>query len=169
MILKLEGQPLLSIADVQWVLQQTPPPGATLKAEVQRGDRKMDLTLKLEKGWRQRENLSWRATSWGLRRMALGGMKLEELSAEGRKKAGLPDTGMALRVEFVGQFGPHAAAKQAGFLKEDILVSFDGRTDLRRETDALAYGVTKHLPGDKVPVTVLRGGKKLNLTLLIQE
>jgi len=168
-ILKLEGQPLLSIADMQWVLQQTAPQGSALKAEVQRGEGKAEVTLKLEKGWRQRENISWRATSWGLRRMALGGMKLEELPAEGRKKAGLPETGMAVRVEFVGQFGPHAAAKQAGFLKDDIIISFDDRTDLPRETDLLAYGVTNHKPGDKVPVTVLRGGKKLNLTLLIQE
>ncbi len=35
-ILSLQGQPLLSIADVQWVLHQAAPEGATLKAVVKR-------------------------------------------------------------------------------------------------------------------------------------
>jgi hypothetical protein len=168
-ILKLEGQPLLSIADVQWVLHRASPDGVALKAEVQRGEGTAEVTLTLPKGWRQREDLSWRASSWGLRRMASGGMLLEELPAEDREKAGLADAAMALRVKYLGQSGPHAAAKQAGFRQGDVLLSVDGRTDLRRETDLLAQEVINHRPGDRVPVTVLRDGKKVDLMLPMQE
>ncbi|MEZ6151241.1 MAG: hypothetical protein R3C09_14055 [Pirellulaceae bacterium] len=46
---------------------------------------------------------------------------------------------MALRVTHVGQYNKHAAAKHAGFQVDDILVSYDGRTDLQREADVFAY------------------------------
>jgi hypothetical protein len=167
-ILRLGGQPLLSIADVQWVLHQTSPQGAALKAEVRRGGRTTELTLTLPNGWRQRGDISWRVSTWGLRRMAAGGMVLEELPAADRKKVGLPEAALALRVKHIGQFGPHAAAKNAGFRQGDIVVSFDERTDLRRETDLLAHAVNQRKPGDRVAVTVLRDGNKINLALPMQ-
>jgi serine protease Do len=168
-ILTLAGQPLLSFADVQWVLNQAPGDGAVLKAEVQRGGKNVELTLNLPKGWRQREDISWRASSWGLRRMAMGGMSLEDVPAEDRQKAGLSEKGMALRPKFIGQYAPYNVAKQAGFLMGDIITSFDGKDDLPRETDVLAYGVTQRKSGDKVAVTVLRGGKKLTLMMPMQD
>jgi hypothetical protein len=168
-ILALEGQPLLSIADVQWVLHQAPPAGGALKAQVQRGAQKVELTLTLPKGWRQLDDISWRVSTWGLRRMVLGGMILEGITAEERKKAGAADTGMALRVKFLGQSGPHGAAYQAGFRKDDVLIAFDGLTDLPRETDVIAHALGSRKIGEGVPVTVLRGGKTLKLTLPMQE
>lgn len=159
-ILSLDGQPLLSIADVQWVLQQQSGNGSELAAKVLRDGKPVDLTWKLTPGWRQADDLSWRSTSWGLRRMATGGMLLDDSPADG---------GMALRVKHVGQLGPHAAAKEAGFRVGDVVVGYDGKTDLKRETDLLAYGVTARRPGDKVPVVVQRDGNRVTLTLPIQE
>ena len=63
-ILKLQGQPLLSIADVQWVLHQTAPEAVSLVADVTRGDRTVELTLTLPAGWRQRNDISWRASTY---------------------------------------------------------------------------------------------------------
>jgi len=61
--------------------------------------------------------------------MATGGMLLENISIEERKKAGAEETGMALRVKYPGGGGAqHGAALRAGFRKGDILVGFDGRT-----------------------------------------
>jgi hypothetical protein len=168
-IRKLDGQPLLSIADVQWVLHQASPKGTTLKAEVRRGDRTTEVKLTLPAGWRQREDISWRVTSWSLRRIGLGGMILETLPSEDRKKAGLTETAMALRVKGLGANGPHGLARSVGFRQGDVLLSFDEKTDLLRETDLLAYAVNQKKVGDKVAVTVLRDGKKINLTLPIQD
>jgi hypothetical protein len=152
------------------VLHQAPAEGVSLKAQVQRGGRTVDLTLTLPKGWRQREDISWRASTWGLRGLAAGGMLLETLPSEERKKAGLTEEAMALRVKYLGGgAGPHGAAGRAGFRQGDVLISFDDRTDLPRETNLLAHALSNHKAGERVPVTVLRDGKKLNLTLPMQE
>jgi serine protease Do len=166
-ILTLEGQPLLSIADVQWVLHNSAEE-ATLKARVLRAGKEMDLNLELPKGWRRLDNISWRVTSWPLRRMVTGGLVLEDTPEEVRRKLGLARSDLALRVKGVGQYGPHAAAKRAGFRKGDILVSFAGKTNAMRESDLLAYGVNHHKAGERVRVVVLRDGKRLELMLPIQ-
>ena len=165
----LAGQPLLSMADVQWVLHYAAAEGTTIPAVVQRGGKSMSLDLKLPAGWRQKDNIAWRSSSWGLRRMATGGFFSEDMSTEDRKTAGAPATGMALRIKHVGQYAPHDAAKQAGLVKDDIVVGFDGQTNLVRESDLLAYGVTKHFPGDKIPVKILRNGKPMELTVTIRQ
>jgi len=163
----LDGQTLLSIADVQWVLHRAGADGADLRAEVTRDGKPVSLKLNLPKGWRQRDDISWRSSAWGLRRMATGGMLLETF--DGERPAGVPKDGMALRAKHVGAFGPHAAAKNAGFQVGDVIVSFDGKTDLPRETDLFAYALRTKQPGDKVPVTVVRGGKRVGLVLPVQE
>lgn len=164
-IIRLEGQSLLSIADFQWVLHRTSPDTQALKIEISRGEATKALTFELPKGWRQRDDISWRASTWGLRRMALGGLKLSELSDPERKK--FPGD-MALRIEHVGQYGAHAAAQNAGFKKDDVIISIDGLTNLSRETDALAHLLTTRRPGERVPVRLIRNGKELTLMLPMQ-
>lgn len=167
-IQRMEGQPLLSIADVQWVLHQADPEGASLQAEVQRGPQIHKVTLSLPKGWRRRDDLSWRATSWELRRMVTGGLVLTSASAEQRRSLGLTASDMALRVEHVGQYAPHDAAKKAGFQVGDVVIAFDGQRDLRRESDLIAYALSHCRPGAQVEVMVLRGRQRIALTLPMQ-
>lgn len=163
-IQELNGQPLLSMADVQWVLHHVPASGGKVAASVRRGDKSMDINLELPSGWRQRDDIAWRASSWQLRRIALGGMFLKSISPELRAERKLPADGLALRVEHVGQYSPHDVAKRAGFQKDDVVVSFDGRADLLRETDLLNYSLNRP---DKSPISIdiLRAGKKLTLSL----
>ncbi|MCA1657332.1 MAG: PDZ domain-containing protein, partial [Actinobacteria bacterium] len=156
----------LSIADLQWVLHNAPA-SATLTAQVRRDGKPVDLTLDLREGWR-RGDISWRATTWNLRRMGLGGLWLEELTGEQREVAKLEGDVLALRVKHVGEYGEHAVAKRAGFQKGDILVSFDGRAGKMSETDLLAYALQKKRPGDEVAVTVLRNGKRETLRFALQ-
>ena len=101
--------------------------------------------------------------------MAAGGLVLEALDAREREQAQLPASGMALLVRHVGEYGPHAAAKQAGFRRGDIVLSFDGRSDFLRETDLLAYALRKHQAGDLIKITVQREGEMLSLTLPMQK
>ena len=163
----LVGQPLLSIADVQWVLHRASADGAKIEAEVVRDSKPIELTLTLEKGWRRADDISWRTSSWWLRRMAAGGMKLENI--DGPLPAAVPKEGMALIVRYLGANGPHGAAKAAGIQMGDVVVSFDGRTDLLRETDVFAHGLLSKNIGDKVVVKVIRGGKTLEMTIPMQE
>jgi S1-C subfamily serine protease len=166
-LVSLEGQPILSIADIQWVLHHAGSAGK-LKAEVLRAGKTVPLALTLDAGWRRRDNLSWRATSWDLRRMATGGLLLESLTPDQRKQAGAPAEGLALRVKHVGEYGAHAVAKQAGVRKEDVVVGVDGKTQPMTESELLAYLVSEKKPGDLVPFTVLRSGAKLEMTIRMQ-
>lgn len=167
-ILRLSGQPLLSIADVQWVLHGVSNEGGQVAADVRRGEQTLKLTIVLPAQWRSASDISWRASSWSLRRMALGGLVLEELSSEQRATLGIADDALALRVKHLGEYGPHAAAKQAGFLKGDVLIAFAGSRDRLRESDLLRIGVQRLKVGDRVPAAVLRDGKTVELQLPIQ-
>ncbi|MCI0358516.1 MAG: PDZ domain-containing protein [Planctomycetaceae bacterium] len=166
---KLSGQPLLSLADVQWVLHHVPADGGTVKASVLRDGKPAEIALELPKGWRKRDDIAWRASSWELRRRGLGGMFLKNVSPELRAERKLPAEGMALRIEHVGQYAPHNRAQHAGFQKNDVLVSFDGRTDIARETDLLYYALNELKRGSTVPVEILREGKKMTLKLPVPE
>jgi hypothetical protein len=166
-ILSLAGQPLISIADVQWVLHQTDPKGAEIPAEVQRGDETLTATLKLPAGWREQDTISWRASSWQLRQLATGGLFLQELTAEERRERGLPDAGMALLVKHVGQYSPHDFAKRAGIRNNDVILEFAGKSDFERETDLLAWSL-RHLDrGDVVDVKLRRGDQDRTIQLTL--
>ena len=167
-IVSLNGQPILSIADVQWVLHSAPGTGGELKAVVRRDDLYDDVTLSLPNGWKTLDDISWRVSAWGLRRMVTGGLVLENIDPQERGKNGIPESGMALRVKHVGQYGAHAAAKNAGFQKDDVVVSYDGRSDLMTDSDVLRYGVTANKPGESVDVHIIRAGKPQSRKLPIQ-
>jgi S1-C subfamily serine protease len=165
-LLKLEGQPLVSIADVQWVLHNAPEP-SEVKAEVLRDGKTVSLNLPLAKGWRRNIDFSWRPTTWAFRGM-IGGLLTGDLTDDERSKANLGTDKLALLVKFVGQYGDHAKAKQAGFLKGDIIVGVDDKTDRWGESDWLEYLLRQRPSGEKVRVAVLRAGQRIDLELPIQ-
>jgi serine protease Do len=166
-IMTLAGQPLLSIADVQWVLHNA---GAEeeLIAEVRRGDKTLSLPLKLTAGWRQNSNLSWRPTTWDLRRMASGGMLLADLTAAERASNKLDAGSLSLRVKHVGEYGEHAVAKKAGVQKGDVIVALDGDTMPLSETGFITRILQTRQPGDGVRITLLRDGQRREVSYAAQ-
>lgn len=166
-IVSLAGQPMISIADVQWVLHRAEPP-VKIAAKVRRNAKQLSLTLTLAKGWRRKGDISWRTTTWDLRRIALGGLRVDDIPDAERRRTDLTNDSMALRVRHVGQFGPHAGGKRAGVRKGDVIVAFDGRTDRMTETDLLAHVLEGKKPGDRINVTLLRDGQRIKLELPVQ-
>ena len=150
----LNGQPIISIGDVQWVLHTAQVP-ASVQATVLRGRKPVKLSLMLARDWRVGSDIAWRATTWDLRRMALGGLVLKHD----------PGTNLALRVDYVGQYGEHAAGKGAGFKKDDVIVRVADQTRSMTEADLLRFLLQNKSRGEKVPFTVERGGEKVELTL----
>lgn len=166
-ITTLTGQPILSIADVQWVLHHAGETGK-LSVEVLREGQTKSLTLTLSEGWRQQDDISWRATSWDLRRIALGGMRLETLPEDQRRELKLPADELALRAKWVGQYNEHAVAKKAGFVKDDIVLAIDGDRSPITESSLIAKFMQTKRPGDKITMTVLRGQQRLELSFAQQ-
>jgi S1-C subfamily serine protease len=163
----LGGQPLLSIADVSWALNRAPEHG-TLAAVVLRGGKAEAASLTLPAGWRSKADISRRVGTWPLRGLAFGGLKLDDLADDARAGRGLDTKAMALNVTGVGQYGKHAAAKNAGFQKDDLIVGIDGLDRRLTESELLGHLLQNHPIGDKVPVTVLRGSQRVTLTLPMQ-
>jgi serine protease Do len=167
-IVRMQGQPILSIADIQWVLHQSPATATNVGVEVKRNGTLQAITLALPDGWRERDDSSWRVSSWGMARMATGGMRLEPLDDAARNELSIPSTSMALRVKSVGQYGAHAAAKNAGFKVDDVVTEYDGQSTLMTEAALFRHGVNTRKPGDKVQVIVQRDRKQLTIALPIQ-
>lgn len=167
-IVSINDQPILSIADIQWVLHQTDPTGGKISALIDRNGQEIEIVFSLEKGWRQLGDISWRVTAWGLRRMTTGGLVLKSATEEERESLKVAKDEMALRVDYVGQYDAHAAGKNAGFQKDDFILKFDGKSDLVSESQLFNYAINKKKPGDKVSVVVSRGGKRVQLQLPMQ-
>lgn len=167
-ILSLDGQPLVSAADFSWVLHRFADSGS-LKARVDRGGETLDLSLALSDGWRAANYTNSRRVGyWPMRAMAFGGMKLESLDDEGRKARGIAPGKLALQLLHVGEYGRHAAAKKAGFRKDDVIVEVAGSDAPLSEIELLAKNLLEKKPGESVPVVVLRGGQRVPLQMPVQ-
>jgi hypothetical protein len=152
---------------VSWTLHRTPE-SAKLAAVVKRGSAPVTVAITLPAGWREKTDISKRVGTWPMRAMALGGMILEEVSDEDRAKLGIAKDHMALRAKGVGQYGKHAAAKNAGFQKDDVLTALDGSSARTTESALIGKLLKDHKPGERVKTTVLRGGKAVELSLPMQ-
>jgi S1-C subfamily serine protease len=155
----LGGQPIISPADVQWVLHNTSE-SARLPMVIKRSGRTALLDLNLAKGWRERTDFSWRTSTWDLRRMVLGGMYLKTLDENGRRKAGIADGKMALIAEHVGQYGEHATAKSAGIQKGDIITGVGDGDSFASEAELIAHLLKNTKSGARVEFIYLREKKR---------
>lgn len=163
-IVELNQQPMISIADVSWVLHRAPPSGM-LSAKVKRSSELTELRLTLPPAWRNKSDISKRVGTWPMRAMAFGGMKMDDLDDASRERFGLAKDQMALKVFHVGQYGPHAAAKKAGFRKDDILIEVGDLKARMSESALIGQLLLSHLPGETIPSVVLRDGQRMNLEL----
>ncbi|MCK6459724.1 MAG: PDZ domain-containing protein [Planctomycetes bacterium] len=157
-ILAMEGQRVLSIADVQWVLHTADAPGP-VEAEVLRGEATEKITLALAADWRRGGDWTWRVLVWSVRHRLLGTEPLVVADAAERKALDIADGRMALRVK---GFPPDWVKEKAKSDLEagDVIVEVDGRSDLGTESLLLAYLFREVPPGGKATLTVLRNGKR---------
>jgi S1-C subfamily serine protease len=149
-IVTLDGQPLLSIADVQWVLHQSRKEPDRLRAEVKRGGAARLLTLTLPRDWRKKGNFSWRACNGIISPLPEGS---HDLSAEEKKKLGLAATAIAIKIMW----------NNRGLQKGDLIVGVDGIRASMTASELIAYSVQQKKPRDRIALTVLRGGKELKV------
>jgi hypothetical protein len=166
-IVSLAGQPLISIADVSWVLHRAPE-SCSLTAVIKRGESEQTLNLVLPAGWRWKSDISRRVGTWPMRGMVTGGLVLEDLSNEERSRRNLENHDLALSIKHVGQYGKHAAGKNAGFQKDDVIVQIDGQSKRMTESELIGQLLQNHQTGEKVKASVLRGSERIELSLPMQ-
>ena len=171
-IITLAGQPIISIADLQWVLHRSPE-STTLPAKVNRHGEEIDLNLTLNPGWRKQSDISWRTTTGELRLVALGGMVLQDLSDVARKQSGIDETAMALHVENIIRRdrrggGGQTNAQKAGIRRGDIIVGFGERADRISESGVIGYVLQEQSMAKSLPVKLYRNGEKVEVKLSLE-
>ncbi|MBI1926886.1 PDZ domain-containing protein [Candidatus Poribacteria bacterium] len=168
-ILQMEGQPIISTADIQWVLHNAGEP-SQVELEIDREGERVGIWLPTPDGWRRQASFTY---SWETTYPISPGFRSRELDSDQRKERGLAQNVLALEVKQVysGDNGWGAIAGKgyqwlSGDLRKgDVIIEVDGSTTPMRECDLIAYLWQQKGPGDLVRLTILRGGNPQTVTL----
>jgi hypothetical protein len=159
-LVTMNGQRLISQADMQWVLHNAPDE-ARIAVTLARGEQSLRKTIALSGPWKETD-LSWRESSWTLR----PGLWTVPLSEAEKRQNGIPTEGLGLRVKWVL---PRATpAKQAGLRDGDLIVGVDGKTAPMNESQFIADVRLRHPPGETVTLTLLRGDRREDVKMRIE-
>ena len=158
-LVSLNKQPLVSTADVQWVLH-TSPNETKLPVTVTRDGKTVEKQIVLSGEWKKAD-IAWRASSWyGLRQ----GVKFEPLAKAERESRGIGSDKLALAIRgLFGRGGPKL--QNAGLKTGDVIVAFNDETADLSESEFLANLRLNHGPQDSVKFTILRGDKRQEITV----
>ena len=163
-IVRMEGQPILSVADVQWVLHQAKEPGR-VELELAREGARREIELSLPEGWRRRGSIAWRVSMVKAEGDMLG-LIAEELEPPAKQELGLGSDDMALKVvDFHaedllgdGHRSRNRAAEESGIQRGDVIVAVDGKRKSMNRSQLIAYAIQHKSAGDSIALEVKRGG-----------
>lgn len=171
-IVEFGGQPVISIADVQWVLHQAGE-SAEIEARVRRAGSTELLTLGLRPGWRRSRPFVTQPrtlSSWFLQ-MTIPGMTFYDLPPEKRKRLGLKENAIGIEVQSTTQEkSPSSwsrAALRAGVRSGDVIVGVDGKVEGMDASALTAYLFQKKKPGDRITLKIRRGGQTWEAALTL--
>lgn len=141
------GQPLLSVADLQWVLHSFADDGGRLRFEVGRAEESLTLNVQLPSRWKRKGDFGWRYRVAGYAMWLWGGVTLEDTPAGPRVTHRSP-----------GWFKrPNREARKA-LQVGDVILAVDGTPGWTRST-YIAYLMREKSPGARVELRVRRRDK----------
>jgi len=152
----LQAQPILSPADVVWVLHQTPEEGARLTVGIRRDGKSQSLPLALPKDWRRRfGDFAWRYRIAGYAMWLWAGATLADDKA-----------GVRIASHAPWWFKKDHKGARKVLKKRDVIVAVDGKAThdgVRPWTRStyLAYLMREKKPGSTIKLTVQRGDKQV--------
>ncbi len=172
-IVELEGQAILSIADVQWVLHNVQA-ATRLRGALLRNGERVAFTLEVDAHFRRpKKGLPFR---WTDRHLSLGRVSglglattLRDLTDEERAERGLDRRGLALVAAAPGRGGGPGGRRGGGAraglaLQEgDIIVALGGIDRRMSESDVVAFCLQEQARAATIEVTLLRGGERVEV------
>jgi serine protease Do len=163
-VVRMNGQRIASIADMQWVLHHLP--GKATQVEVE-GSRSGKKILRLQDGWRVHD-FSWRGSMWNAPpRLAVW---LPELTGEALTNLGLPQGDGALETRWINQESEGGRqALRDGLREKDVVIGVNGQPVRMNSRQFNAYLKLNYKVGDELPLTILRQGQRLELKLRLVE
>ncbi|RMG36133.1 MAG: PDZ domain-containing protein [Planctomycetota bacterium] len=164
-VVRMNGQRMASIADMQWVMHHLPNGPTTLVVETARGSMHR---LALERGWKETD-ISWRGSLWSVSPRLRVWTPI--LAYDRRKQLGIPDSNTALLVKWINRGAPGGrAAFESGLREGDVIVELDGRP--LQNVDPARFNMLIKLNyeiGDRLPLTVLRRGRRIRVEVRLVE
>ncbi len=159
-VISIDGQRVLTPADFVWALNVFR--GGTLKIVVDREGKQHTFTMPLKGDDWRKTDVSWRDSWWGSGPNP--GFSGDDLDSAERKKYGLNDASIAVRVTDVKANGSAARVMQPN----DIIINFDGKaTDMEAIELQMHVRLTRRA-GDTVQCVVLRGNQKLPIAIKLK-
>jgi len=150
-IVAFAKQPLLSVADFQWVLHNSPDEGATLLVDVRRGEQTLNLSVTLPPGWRRAGDFGWRYRVAGYAFWLWSGVTLTDRPG-----------GVFVSALSPGWFKRPNRNARRKLRRGDLIVKVDGKPGWTRST-YIAYLMRERKPGSKVKLVVQRAGETLDI------
>lgn len=154
-ITTMNGQPLVSIADLQWILHQFPDEGGPVQLELRRGDRSRAVTMTLAEGWRRLGDFGWRYRVAGYAAWLWSGVSVA-YHPEGFRVSQLSP----------GWFKKSNRSARNALRVGDIIVAVDGRAGITR-SQYIAYLMRDKEPGSRVELRVRRKGPIIDVSFML--
>ncbi len=164
-IASVNGQPIVSIADIQWVLHNLSNNAELIRINIV-GSSRQHL-VRTDRDWKKTD-ISWRGSLWNLHprlRVWMPEVKGDEL-----KRLRLPAGHYALKVKWINQGSPEGkAASRAGLRLNDYIIAINGKPlDKMTPQQFTAHVKLNYKSGQKLPLTLLRNGERIQFQWPLQ-
>jgi hypothetical protein len=161
------GQRIVSIADMQWVLHNLSDNNTKVDLQVKRGSKSSTHAIQLAKGWKKTD-FSWRGSMWSVKPRP--GFWAPLLKEDELRKRRLPTNRKITHVKWINTGSPEGrSAKNAGLRHGDVIIGVGNKAYDMTPREFNLHLRLNYRVGDKLPLTVLRGGKKMQITIPLVE
>ncbi len=163
-IVRMNGQRITSIADMQWVLHHLPMTDSRVEIETNLTGKH---TVALKSGWRKHD-FSWRGSMWNAPPRFQAWTPV--LSDEAREKLNLPATDTPLEVRWINLKGKGGQqAYDDGLREKDIIVAIAGQPARLNTKQFNMHIKLNYKVGEQLPLTILRNGRREELKITLVE
>jgi hypothetical protein len=163
-IVRMNGQRIASIADMQWVLHHLPAGATQVEIDASKSGKQV---VAMKPGWKQAD-FSWRGSMWNAPPRFEAWAPV--ITAEARQKLGLPETDTPLEVRWLNRQGAGGQRMyEDGLREKDIIVALAGQP-IRMTTKQFNVHIKlNYKVGDDLPLTILRDGKQKDIKVRLVE
>lgn len=167
-ITHVNGQPIVSIADIQWVLHNLPNEDTKVELMVNRAGRSETKSVALAKGWKKIDFL-WRGSRWSLRpEPGFWGPALD--ANQSKALAGkIPAGTTPIRIQYMGNKNQSKACRDAGLREGDVIIALDGKPFTWTPQEFQMNMRLNRKKGETVKYTILRNGKEMEVAVPLIE